>query len=86
MLLVKPFIIFKGMREHKDTDMYELEELGDKKVRKQKYQLFDEEDDQNIGMPNEENKDEDPREFKRANMGDDHSIPVNDALKEKLYS
>lgn len=86
MLLVKPYIIYKGMKPHKNDDAYELEDMGGNKNRKQKYQRFDEDEDHNIGMPHEENKHEDPREFKRIQIGSDHSVPVNDALKEKLYS
>lgn len=86
MLIVKPFIMHKQMSGHKKHEMYEMHDLRGK--HNQQYQKFEEEDDQHIGgQPFEEVKHvDDVRDFKEFKGGDDLSIPVNDTLKDRLYS
>jgi V-type H+-transporting ATPase subunit a len=87
MLIAKPYIIFKNMHGVKREESYEMHEIDhSSRNQKQKYQKFEEEDDHHIGVNNEERKkEEDIGDFKLHKSGDDHSIPVNDSLKERLY-
>jgi V-type H+-transporting ATPase subunit a len=87
MLIAKPCIIFKNMHGVKREESYEMHEIDhSSRNQKQKYQKFEEEDDHHIGVNNEERKkEEDIGDFKLHKSGDDHSIPVNDSLKERLY-
>lgn len=68
-------------------ESFEMHEIApSSKNPSQKYQKFEEEDDNHIGDELEERKKEDDiREFNLHKQGDDHSIPVNDSLKERLY-
>jgi len=88
MLLMKPYIIWKKSKHHKDPEemeMHEIEKVQKKKLNK--YHRFEEEEDQNIGMPTEENKEFDGFEKGERNQEfEDLDIPVIDSLKEQLYA
>ena len=73
-----------GVKREETFEMHEIAPASSNS--KQKYQKFEEEDDHHIGGHFEERKkEEDIGDFKLHKAGDDHSIPVNDALKERLY-
>jgi len=87
MLVIKPYIINKQHGASKKSEMYEMHDIAShSKKNKQKYQKFEEEEDDNhIGHMHEEEKHHDVRQVKDIKFGNDHSLPVNDALKEKLH-
>ena len=83
MLLVKPYIMYKEMQNHGNGQEYEMKEIQARK--KNRYHRFEEDDDPQIEMPQEENKEfDDIKENKRGKLEEEY--PTTDELKERLHN